>query len=86
MDIVRAESWGRSQHVGDDLAHELDSLLVGDVVDQPLAEQPGHHCAARARHSHADGRGELASLMWSIALLAIFAPLAVRLYKRRTTE
>jgi ABC-2 type transport system permease protein len=28
----------------------------------------------------------VASLMWSIALLAVFAPLAVWLYKRRTTE
>jgi ABC-2 type transport system permease protein len=29
---------------------------------------------------------ELASLLWSVALLAIFVPLAVRLYRRRTTE
>jgi ABC-2 type transport system permease protein len=28
----------------------------------------------------------VASLIWSIVLLAVFAPLAVWLYKRRTTE
>jgi ABC-2 type transport system permease protein len=28
----------------------------------------------------------LASLLWSVALLAVFAPLAVTLYKRRTTD
>jgi hypothetical protein len=28
----------------------------------------------------------LASLLWSAALLVIFAPLAIRLYQRRTTD
>jgi ABC-type multidrug transport system permease subunit len=28
----------------------------------------------------------LASLLWSVALLAVFAPLATRLYRRRTTD
>jgi ABC-2 type transport system permease protein len=28
---------------------------------------------------------ELASLLWSLALLAVFVPLAIRLYRRRTT-
>jgi ABC-type multidrug transport system permease subunit len=28
----------------------------------------------------------LASLLWSAALLAVFAPLATRLYRRRTTD
>jgi hypothetical protein len=28
----------------------------------------------------------LASLLWSAALLAIFAPLATHLYRRRTTD
>ena len=28
----------------------------------------------------------LASLLWSIALIAIFAPLATMLYRRRTTD
>jgi ABC-2 type transport system permease protein len=28
----------------------------------------------------------LASLLWSVVLLSIFAPLATRLYRRRTTD
>ena len=28
----------------------------------------------------------LASLLWSVAILAIFAPLATHLYRRRTTD
>jgi ABC-2 type transport system permease protein len=28
----------------------------------------------------------LASLLWSVALIAVFAPLASRLYRRRTTD
>jgi hypothetical protein len=28
----------------------------------------------------------LASLLWSVALIAVFAPLATALYRRRTTD
>jgi hypothetical protein len=31
-------------------------------------------------------RGPLASLLWSAALIAVFAPLATHLYRRRTTD
>jgi ABC-2 type transport system permease protein len=38
-----------------------------------------------ASHAWPMQHPELASLLWSVALLAIFVPIAVRLYRRRTT-
>jgi ABC-2 type transport system permease protein len=41
---------------------------------------------AAASHAWPMQHPELASLLWSFALLAIFVPLAIRLYRRRTVD
>jgi ABC-2 type transport system permease protein len=76
-----------------------EPLRLSDVTVQPVLFTllfvyvlgaglvlPDHGSSAAAIHAWPLQHAVLASVIWSVALLAVFAPLATRLYRTRTAD